>query len=86
MKCVFCKFDNTIKEFDRHKSHTSFSAVDRAAGAVARFVNQVLNNDEAARSMICEPHQQNVRPWMEVFWKRFDELKKGVMLAVIKTR
>jgi hypothetical protein len=38
MKCICCKFDNSVKEFEKHQSNTSFSALDQQFTAIANML------------------------------------------------
>ena len=79
-KCVCCKFDNCKAEFDRHRSNTSFFALDTQFCIVA----ELMENPGFFTNRVCGPHKQAMKAWLDGVFSLYDSLKPGVRLVKIR--
>lgn len=80
MKCICCKFDNCKKEFEKHRSNTSFSALDAQFSTVA----ELIHAPEAFVDKVCLQHVNTMKTWLDGVFVFYDSLKGGVMLTKVK--
>ena len=80
-KCLACKFDSCAREFERHKSHDSFSALDSAFSKIA----DVVGGQVAAA--LCDRHRATVDAWLKHVFVLYDVYRtEGVTLTRIVRR
>lgn len=77
VKCPCCKFQNILAEFKKHKSHDSFSALNRQVGIVEKALTV------ADDPFICSTHATRRKEFIDFFVAEITPLKGGVMLPAI---
>ena len=83
MKCICCKFDNCKKEFNFHRSNTSFSALDRQFGSIAEMIQA---HGEGFQDKVCDRHKSCIWAWIDDLYRFADVLRPGVPMTKIIRR
>jgi len=81
-QCICCKFDNCKAEFQKHKSNTTFSALEAQFERVA----ECIEHPQDFAHTVCLQHCINVGTWLEDVFEFYDSLKGGVSLPKIHVR
>lgn len=81
-KRIACEFDNCQREFERHRSHTSFSALD----AQFKVVADLMRDPIRYIGRLCDRHTSMVKEWLDGVLRLHDELRGGVPLVKITRR
>lgn len=78
-KCICCKFDNCKREFEKHRSNTSFSALSTQFDTVAVLLRQPQDYVDK----VCSSHTDTIYTWIHGVFTYYDSLKGGVKLVKI---
>ena len=82
-KCICCKFDNCRKEFEKHQSHTTFSAMERQIEVICDFLN---GSGDGYLDKICDYHKAHISEFINAAYNTYQTMRVGVRLPVIRQR
>lgn len=81
MKCPMCSHENAQREFDKHKSLSSFRSLEHQTVSVMKFIRSRSLADK-----ICDTHLKcDVVKWLDAFFISYDKLKAGIQVKVVRS-